>query len=58
MLVYVCGRRPVTKTTWVTTESPHPDYAGRGPLEAVEIHLDEFDAVLVAVYSTHEIDRG
>jgi hypothetical protein len=58
MLVYVCGRKPKRKTTWIPTDVPHPKYTGPGPLEAVEVRLDDFDGVLVATYPQHVINRG
>jgi hypothetical protein len=58
LFVYVCGRRPVQRATWIPTDRPHANYSGAGPLEATEIHLSDFDEVLVAAYPQHVIDRG
>ncbi len=58
LFVYVCGRRPVRRATWLPKDQPHRSYTGPGPLEAVEIHFSDFDEVLVAVYPQHVIDRG
>jgi hypothetical protein len=58
LLVYVCGRRPVRRATWIPDDRPHARYTGAGPLEATEVHLSDFDVVLVAAYPQHVIDRG
>lgn len=57
LFVYVCGRAPVQRETWIPTDRPHDHYSGAGPLEASEIHLSDFDEVLIAAYPQHLIDR-
>jgi hypothetical protein len=58
MFVYVCGRKPKTRQSWIPQNAPHPKYASNGQLHAVEVHLDDFDGVLSATYPGHVIDRG
>lgn len=58
MFVYVCGRRPQRKPSWISRDTPHTKYTGQGPLQAVEVHLDDLDDVLTAAYPQHVIDRG
>jgi hypothetical protein len=58
LFVYVCGRRPARRATWIPSDRPHANYSGAGPLAATEIHLSDFDEVLVAAYPQHVIDRG
>lgn len=58
LFVYVCGRKPVQRPTWIPRDSPHEAYTGAGPLQAVEVHLEEFDDVLLATYPGHVISRG
>jgi hypothetical protein len=58
LLVYVCGRAPLLRTSWMAPETPHPDYTGRRPLEQSEIHLAELDDVLTTVYPGHVINRA
>jgi hypothetical protein len=58
MFVYVCGRKPVQRETWIPNETPHESYTAEGPLHAVEIQLEEFDDVLIAAYPGHRVARG
>lgn len=58
MLVYVCGRDPIRKATWIPQDTPHSQYTRAGPLEAVEVHLADFDEVLLAAFPRHVINRG
>jgi hypothetical protein len=58
LFVYVCGRKPVQQQTWIPRDTPHASYSGRGPLQAMEVHLEEFDGVLVGAYPGHVISRG
>jgi hypothetical protein len=58
LFVYVCGRRPVQRETWIPADQPHSSYSGAGPLEAIEIHFSDFDEVLVTAYPQHVINRG
>jgi hypothetical protein len=58
MFVYVCGRSPKQADDWLPTLAPHSGYSGTGPLEAVEVHLEQFDAVLTAAYPGHTVSRG
>jgi hypothetical protein len=58
LCVYVCGRKPVRRPTWITTDAPHPSYTATGPLQAVEVHFDDFDGVLVAIYPGHTVSRA
>jgi hypothetical protein len=59
LFVYVCGRRPKKKgqAGWLSSSRPHQKYRSRRRLEAVEIHLDDFDAVLTTVYPAHTVHR-
>ncbi len=58
MLVYVCGRAPVQRESWIPCEAPHDAYRGGRPLEAVEVHFSAFDDVLTTVYPTHQVNRA
>jgi hypothetical protein len=58
LFVYVCGRKPLQRPTWIPRNIPHASYSGPGPLQAVEVHLEEFDGVLVAAYPGHVVSRG
>jgi hypothetical protein len=58
LFVYVCGRTPVQRATWIPANQPHASYSGVGPLEAIEIHFSDFDEVLLAAYPQHVINRG
>jgi hypothetical protein len=58
MFVYVCGRKPVRNPTWISSEAPHSRYGAAGPLQAIEVHLDEFDDVMIAVYPRHVVNRA
>jgi hypothetical protein len=55
--VYVCGRSPVKKKTWMSTGSPHERYTRDGPLEAAEVHMPDVDGALKSVYAAHVIGR-
>jgi hypothetical protein len=57
LFMYVCGRRPKNTATWIPDDEPHEAYEAEGPLEAVELHLDDFDDVLEHVYEKHEVRR-
>jgi hypothetical protein len=58
MFVYVCGRKPVQRPSWIPEDAPHSSYTGARSLEAVEVHLECFDEVLTAAYPGHVIHRG
>jgi hypothetical protein len=58
MLVYVYGRGPKQRATWIDTTTAHASYTATRPLEAVELHLSAFDEVLAGAYPAHVIDRG
>ena len=58
LFICVCGRKPRQHSTWITPDRPHREYDPKQPLEAVELHLDNLDAVLTAVYPGHMIDRA
>lgn len=57
LLVYVCGRSPRRNATWIAPAAASAHYTGGRQLEAVEVHLSDFDAVLVAAYPTHVVAR-
>ncbi|WP_445152482.1 hypothetical protein [Baekduia sp. Peel2402] len=57
MLVYVCGKKPTAKKTWMSVTAPHDKYAGGKRLEAVEVHISDVDGVLRAVHPAHVIAR-
>lgn len=57
LFMYVCGRSPVNKTSWLPSDEPHEDYEADGPLEAVELHFHDFDEVLEHVYEEHHVHR-
>lgn len=57
LFVYVCGQRPVREPTWLPLDRPHWRYLATHPLEAVEVHLNDVDAVLSTTYPGHDVDR-
>jgi hypothetical protein len=57
LLVYVCGRKPIDTDSWLPTDKPAAEYTGGRFLEAVEVHLDDFDEILQATYPAHVIER-
>jgi hypothetical protein len=59
LFVYVCGRRPARarRKTWMSASAPHANYTAGNPLEAVEVHLNDFDGVMNGVYPAHTIRR-
>jgi hypothetical protein len=58
MLVYVCGQHPVDTESWLDEAAAAAEYTGGRSLEAVEVHLDGFDEVLLAAYPAHVVSRG
>jgi hypothetical protein len=58
MLVYVCGRKPIANETWIGVDGPHASYTGSQPVQATEIHFQDFDIVLCSAYPTHSVNRG
>jgi len=58
LCVYVCGRKPVRRESWLPRDRPHVRYTAPGPLHAVEVHFDDFDAVLVGAYPRHVVNRA
>jgi len=50
MFVYLCGQRPKKNRDWITPDKPHDRYSGGKPLEAVEVHFEDFENVLKAAY--------
>jgi hypothetical protein len=58
LCVYVCGRKPIRNTTWIDAEAPHASYTAPGPLHAIEVHFDDFDAVLITAYPRHTVSRA
>ena len=58
LLVYVCGRSPATKKTWIAREQPHEKYEREGPIQAIEIQFGDFDGVLTAIYPEHVVNRA
>lgn len=57
MFVYLCGRHPKQAGSWMPTHEPSAHYAGGRNLEAIEVHLEDFDAVLTAAYPEHVVSR-
>lgn len=58
LLVYVCGRSPATRESWMPPDVPHPNYSGDRPIDETEVHLSDLDDVLVTVYPGHVISRA
>ena len=56
---YVCGRSPthLSRTTWISPDTPHPDYRSNRRLEAVEIHLNNVDSLVAEVYGKGEANE-
>jgi len=50
LVSYICGKHPVTKSTWMSQTTPHPKYTIGRVLECVEIHIDNVDALVKEVY--------
>lgn len=47
---YACGQHPVRNTTWITADRPHRTYSGCRLLTAIELHLDDVDALVSRIY--------
>ncbi len=50
-IVYVCGRRPKKRLTWIDPSAPHKTYTVHRKLAAIEIHLNDVEATVKYVYS-------
>ena len=52
LVSYVCGRSPVqgNRSTWMDTQKPHAKYTAKRRLEAVEVHLQNIEALICQVY--------
>ncbi len=50
MVNYVCGQAPTKTKSWMSATKPHEKYQGNGPLEAVEVHLQNVKQTLGDVY--------
>ncbi len=57
MFVYVYGRPPMSRSGWLSSDSPHQKYTGGNRLEAAEVYLSQFDEALSEIYPRHKIDR-
>ena len=57
LFVYVCGRTRSNGGPWLDPHKCHPRYTARRALAATEVHFDDFDQVLQAVYPKHTIAR-
>lgn len=53
LVCYVCGRDPAvaTRSAWLPIHEPHPSYTATRPLEAVEVHLNQVEALIDEVYA-------
>lgn len=49
--LYVHGKRPVQKESWLSADEPHEKYKATVPLEAVELHIDDLAGLIADVYS-------
>lgn len=58
LFLCVCGRAPTHEASWLDACRPDVHYTASQPLEAVEVHLDDLDGVLMKVYPGHEINRA
>ena len=54
LLSYICGQHPVKKETWMDPDKPHIEYKATARLEAMEIHLNEVESLIRAVYDEKE----
>jgi hypothetical protein len=50
LVTYICGRRPVRTTTWISTTVPENTYRGRRRLESVEVHIEDVLGLVRQVY--------
>lgn len=48
--VYVCGRCPKKRGTWISTDTPHAQYTGRRHLTSAECHLPNVRSVIRMIY--------
>jgi hypothetical protein len=53
LLSYVCGQRPIRKTTWLSVDVPHNLYSGDRRLEVVEVHLCDVEDLIKEIYGKH-----
>lgn len=51
LVMYVCGRKPKIKETWIDASEPHESYKGKRKLTAVELHLSDVAIMLKSIYS-------
>jgi hypothetical protein len=58
LVTYICGQSPKqeNRLSWNSLNRPHEKYTAGRPLEVVEIHLHEVDALIKEFYGTP--DRG
>lgn len=50
VVVYLCGRSPVAKDSWIPSEAPHDGYSGDRRLEAIEVHLEDVESLIEEIY--------
>lgn len=48
--VYVCGKIPVKKETWIPTEKPHKNYIAKRKLTATEVHIADLISKIQNLY--------
>lgn len=48
--MYVCGRLPKIKQTWISTEIPNSEYSGRRNLTCAEFHLADVENIIHSLY--------
>ena len=49
--VYVYGKRPVQKKTWIPTNKPHKNYTAKRKLTATEVHITDLVAKIQNLYN-------
>ncbi len=54
-LIYVHGKLPERKSTWIPTEKPPKSYNASHPFEAIEIHLHDIEDLICTMYEKKKI---
>jgi hypothetical protein len=49
-ITYICGRKPVAKSRWISPQHPHAKYTANRRLHIAEIHLSGVEALIREIY--------
>lgn len=50
LICYVYGEAPARKKSWINRDTPMCDYTGGRPFEAIEIHIDQVNDLVLELY--------